>query len=234
MPIPIPENISLARLAGLGASDPEIAWPIFQLLLSDLTTRNEDLAEDQKRPPVLFCIDSLAHAMKNKTAYMTAAFKPIHAHDLAIVSWYMSYLSGTNALPNGGLILAATSASNAPPNPSLDLALAQLEASVQLSSSTTTTDFYQPLPATPNPFFHYDRRVLDIFKLSAQQSSNSKIDVQRLPGLAKEEARGLMDYWARSGILRHHIDDGLVGEKWTMSGGGVVGELERGCIAMRV
>ena len=229
-PIPVPANCSLARLAELGASDPDIAWPVFQLLVSEITKSNQGLPETQKRPPVLFCIDSLAHAMKDKTAYMTAAFKPIHAHDLAIVNWFMGYLSGSSQLPNGGLVLAATSASNAPSNPSLDLALARLEAASRSQQEASMTDLYNPSPATPNPFFAYDQRVLKIFDNSAY----SKIDIHRLSGLSKAEARGLMEYWARSGILRQSVDEGLVGEKWSLSGGGVVGELERGCVRMRV
>lgn len=201
---------------------------------------NENLAEDQKRPPVLFCIDSLTHAMKDKTAYMTAGFKPIHAHDLAIVNWFMGYLSGASPLPNGGLILAATSGSNTPPNPTLDLALARLEASSSSSSSSSSSassspaseNLYDRSPTTANPFFPYDQRVLDIFNNSPKGSS--KLDVHRLSGLSKAEARGLMQYWARSGILRQIVDAGLVGEKWSLSGGGIVGELERGCVRMRV
>ena len=91
-------------------------------------------------------------------------------------------------------------------------------------------ELYNPSPATPNPFYPYDQRVLNVFNNAA----NSKIDVHRLSGLSKEEARGLMEYWARSGILRQSVDEGLVGEKWSLSGGGIIGELERGCVRMRV
>ena len=167
--------------------------------------------------------------MKDKTAYMTAAFKPIHAHDLALVKVFLGYFTGASPLPNGGLILAATSASNAPPNPSLDLALAMLEASKTSQSPAQSADLYNPSPAMPDPFFTYDKRVMDIF-----EAPDSKIEVQRLLGLSKEEARGLMEYWAKSGILKHEVDDRLVGEKWCLSGGGVVGELERGCVGMRI
>ncbi|KAL8790728.1 MAG: hypothetical protein Q9195_006206 [Heterodermia aff. obscurata] len=229
-PIPIPANISLARLAGLGASDPEIAWPVFQLLISELTLPNTHISEDaQKRPPLLFALDSLAHAMQDNTAYRTPSFKPIHAHDLALVKTFMDYLTGASPLPNGGLVLAATSASNPPPNPSLDLALAKLEAGSASDSSAQSMDLYNPSPATPNPFFAYDKRVMDIF-----EGPHDRVEVQRLHGLSKEEAKGLMEYWARSGILRQNVDERLVGEKWSLSGGGIVGELERGCVGMRI
>ena len=160
---------------------------------------------------------------------MTSTFKPVHAHDLALVKVFMDYLSGASPLPNGGLVLAATSASNPPPNPSLDLALAKLEASSAERSSAQSADLYNPSPAAPNPFYDYDKRVMGIF-----ETPQGKIDVQRLHGLPKEEAKGLMEYWAKSGILKYDVDERLVGEKWSLSGGGIVGELERGCVRMRI
>lgn len=36
-----------------------------------------------------------------------------------------------------------------------------------------------------------------------------------------------MEYFAQSGILREQVNDNWVGEKWSLAGGGVVGELER-------
>ena len=58
--------------------------------------------------------------------------------------------------------------------------------------------------------------------------------MQRLKGLSKEEARELMAYWARSGMLRQKLSNGLVGEKWALSGGGIVGELERATVRMSI
>ena len=97
--------------------------------------------------------------------------------------------------------------------PSLNLALGQLEqgdAAVQ-----------------KDPFKKYDERVLGVFQRGGMQ-------VKRMEGLSKEEARGLMEYWARSGVVRHTVDEGYVGEKWSLSGGGCVGELERAVVRMRV
>lgn len=210
LPIPLQSNISLDRLADLGARDPDIAWPVFQALWTELTT---PATADVKRPPIMMAIDGLSHAMK-KTAYMSSAFKPIHAHDLALVKHWITYLSGAASLPNGGLIVAATSHSNQPKVPSLDLAISQLEARGKELE----------IP-TGDPFMAYDQRVLESLK---------GMEVQRLYGLTKEEARGLMEYYARSGVLRQTVSESLVSEKWTMSGGGVVGELERAAIRMRI
>lgn len=296
-PDPIQPSIALDKFALLGAADPEIAYDIFKTLVQDLLLPS--------RPPLLLCIDSLAHAMK-LSAYRNAAFALIHAHDLAILKWFMGHLSGASELPNGGMVLAAMSGSNTSPNPSLDTALHELEflqsQTANLSPAMENKDGSKPDPSinpsvdtalqkpdssqpqpsssdqetkdkgpaesslspalpsltpsplqlkpqakppnplplyhqTPentfthhpgrrNPFIKYDQRVLDVF-------SRPGIEVQRIKGLTKAEAKGLMNYWAKSGLVRQTMNDTLLGEKWALSGGGVVGELERATFAMK-
>ena len=204
VPIPITPKIPLSRLALMGASDPEAAWPIFQLIIRELCLPG--------RPPLMMCMDGSAHAM-GKTAYISAKdYQPIHAHDFTLVNFFFDYLSGVAPLPNGGAILAATSTSNQPHNASMNLALSQLEGKE---------------PVQRDPFAKYDERVLGIF-------DKGGVEVQRIAGVSKEEARGLMEYWARSGVCRQKVDEGFVGEKWSLSGGGCVGELERAVVRMRV
>lgn len=96
--------------------------------------------------------------------------------------------------------------------PSLRLALGQLEGREAVQR---------------DPFAKYDERVLGVF-------SKGGVEVQRIGGVSKEEARGLMEYWAESGLCRSTVDEGLVGEKWCLSGGGCVGELERAVVRMRI
>ena len=242
LPIPIPPNISLSRLASLGAQDPDIAWRVFTLLMSELTTPNSQLAAEQARPPLLLSMDSLAHAMRPDTTYRHPNFQPIHAHDLAIVDWFMGHLSGRRRLPNGGLVLAVTSESNQPKNSTLRLALAQLEHETASSWSTSWQPQRSPLLPLPepvtlqqlelrgDPFKVYDQRVLSIFR----NNHEGEVELQRVNGLSKDEARGLMEYWAKSGLLRGKVSEGLVDEKWILSGQGVVGELERAVVRMRV
>lgn len=300
-PHPIQPSITLDRFALLGAADPEIAYDVFITLVQDLLLPS--------RPPLLLCIDSLAHAMK-LSAYRDAAFTLIHAHDLAILKWFMSHLSGASELPNGGMVLAAVSESNSPRNLSLDTALQELESSQSqtsdgdqetkaedvsesnslpkpslntapqelessqsqaanvkqeikdqdtsesnpspTSSSLSPAPYQhqvkllkpqlsQPLPlyqqtkektfsyhpGRHNPFINYDQRVLDVF-------SRPGMEIQRLKGLTKAEARGLMDFWAKSGLVRQTVNETLLGEKWALSGGGVVGELERATLTMKI
>ena len=199
----IPANISLARLASLGATDPENAWPIFQILYGELIAPG--------RPPLMLCLDGLAHTMCN-SRYRDAEYNPIHAHQLTLIEWFLGHLSGEKHLPNGGMVLAATSESNNPPVASLRLALGQLEGNQAVQK---------------DPFRKYDERVLGVF-------DRGGVEVQRMGGVSKEEARGMMEYWARSGVFRDRVTEEVVGREWVISGGGVVGELERACVRMRI
>ena len=227
-PIPLQENISLGRLAEMGAADPEIAHQVFMLLIQELTLA------DQGRPPVLICLDGLAHAFTPQTAYHDQKNKPIHALDLWMLDWFMKCLTNQISLPNGGLVLATTSDSNSPHNRTLDFALTQLHQAPSTSlqppsSPITSNNTHTSLPdaVRHNPFFPYDTRVLSIFQTAG-------LRLQEVHGLSKLEAARLMEYWAKSGIMSHRVDAAFIGEKWTMSGGGMVGELERCCLRMRI
>lgn len=205
LPITVPPNATLEKLAGLGATNPEYSWPIFRALWDELMQPN--------RPPIVFAIDGLGHIMRNST-YMSADIKPIHAHDLTIVRHFVDHLSGTATLPNGGIILAAITGSNNPSSPALDFSLQVAEARAKGSG----------LP-TWNPHKPADQRSLDSLK---------NVDVLRLNGLSKEEARTIMEYYAASGMLRRTVDNSFVSDQWTLSGGGNVGELERGAVKLRI
>ncbi|MCJ1389716.1 37S ribosomal protein S23 mitochondrial [Xylographa bjoerkii] len=236
-PTPLQSNISLDRLALLGASDPDIAYPVFLALWAELSAPS---TREHPRPKILLALDGIAHVMRN-SAYRSTSFTPIHSHDLALVRFFIEHLSGAKALPNGGMVLAATSESNHPTVTTLQFKLKQIEIAQNPESVaalpspvqpflTATGQDYNPVPQ-PEPFVRYDERVMQVLGGPGPQGG---LEVQRLKGLSREEARGLMEYWARSGMMRKEVSEGLVGEKWTMSGGGVVGELERGCVRMRV
>lgn len=114
------------------------------------------------------------------------------------------------------MILAATSGNNAPRSESMNLAIAQTEA--------RQTDGKAAAPLR-HPYKPWDQRVLDVL---------SRVPVARVKGLSKDEAKTIMEYYARSGLLRGAVSEALVAEKWTLAGGGVVGELERGTVRMRI
>lgn len=127
----------------------------------------------------------------------------------------MSYLSGSKTMPNGGAVLAATSRSNHPRSKSTGLALKQAEERV-LGLELTKRDPHERA---------YDERADEVLK---------DVSVMKLKGLTKGEARGLMEYWAQSGVLRQRVDERTVAEKWAIAGHGVVGEIERGALYMRI
>ncbi|KAI9808305.1 MAG: hypothetical protein M1825_004762 [Sarcosagium campestre] len=214
VPIPLQTNLSLDRLADLGARDPELAWPIFEALWAELTASAtpKQTGGASSRPPVMVAIDGINHWMRN-SAYRAADFSEIHAHDLTMIRHLTSYMSGERQLPNGGALLAATTQSNKPPSPTLALTIRQGEARAR------GTDI---IPQA-SPFELLDQRVVDVMK---------NVDVVKLGGLSRREARGLLEYYAASGMLREKITEQLVTEKWTMAGGGIAGEVEKAAVVM--
>ncbi|KAK3697202.1 hypothetical protein LTR37_017603 [Vermiconidia calcicola] len=213
LPIPIQPNISLARFAELGARDVELAWPIWQALWSELTAPSKPETEGLARPPVLVSMDGVDQAMR-LSAYLDRDADPVHAHDLALTRHFMHMLSGKTELPNGGMVLAATCESNRAASPTLDFCLQQ-----NLARQLESKD-----DPHWNSYALKDKRVEDAMKMARPVE---------LQGLSKEEARGVMEYYAQSGMLRSTVTDGLVSEKWTMAGAGIIGELEKAAVLAR-
>ncbi|KAF5528631.1 37S ribosomal protein S23 [Colletotrichum aenigma] len=195
----VPKDGTLYDIAN-AAKETEFAWPAFQALWSELTTAPGG-------PPVLLTLDGLSHIMKI-SAYRDPAFNLVHAHDLTLVRLFVDALSGKTPLANGGAVIAATSRSNAPRSPSMELALAQ--------SAAAAEGLHVP---TPDPYGKgYDDRIYE---------SVRNVETFNVSGVSRDEARAVMEYWAASGMYRSRVDAGSVGEKWTVAGGGILGELER-------
>ncbi|KAF9879735.1 mitochondrial ribosomal protein [Colletotrichum karsti] len=195
----VPEDGTLYDIAN-SAKEPDFAWAAFQALWSELTT-------NPGGPPVLLTLDGLAHIMRI-SAYRSPSFELVHAHDLALVRLFVDALSGKTPLANGGAVIAATSRSNAPRCPSMELALAQ--------TAAAAADLHVP---TPDPYKKgYDDRVHEAVR---------NVETFDVKGVTREDARAVMEYWAASGMLRARVDAGTVSEKWTLAGGGILGELER-------
>jgi len=290
--VPVQSNISLDRFAELGANDPDLAWPVWQALWSELTAPSQPEQNGLYRPPVFVSLDGLDHAMR-PTAYLDSDAKPVHAHDLALLRDFASMLSGRTQFPNGGMVLAAVSESDRVDTPTLkhfiergviaphldrlrDLrdrvrtkitslgdvkkvdatSLGDMYDEVENTVPDTFTQTYAPgyesfwkricalgktsrspqkamdvcadfEPKSPewNPYLAIDQRVAD-----AMQYAN----VRKVHGLSKEEARGILEYYALSGMLRNTVTDSLVSERWTLAGNGIIGEIERSTARARV
>jgi small subunit ribosomal protein S29 len=212
LPQNITPNTPLLALCN-AAKEPDSAWPVFQALWNELTAHGTAA----NRPPILLSLDGLAHVMR-VSDYRSPAFERIHSHDLALVRLFTDALGGAVQFPAGGAVLAATSRNNAPRSPSMELALAQREVEQAKRG--------EEVPQK-DPFFRgYDDRVEAVLR---------SVQVLRLGGVSKLEARALMEYWAASGMLRATVDEKAVTEKWTLAGSGVLGEMERAALlTMRI
>ena len=211
--LPTSKKMTLVDLATLGADEPSVAWPVWQALWKELNSTSRGKTPI---PPVLLAVDSVDHWF-DMTKYRSSDFKFIHAHQFLFIRQFMQLLFHTPApgLANGGMILAATSGSNSPLAPSFDILLRQMAARAK-GLQMTDADF--PLP---KPYQNVDQRVLDLFR------GGEDTQVQELSGLTQYEAKGLLEYYARSGILKETLTDTKISEKWTLSGGGIVGELTK-------
>ncbi|CAI4216139.1 unnamed protein product [Parascedosporium putredinis] len=141
-------------------------------------------------------------------AYRDPAFKPVHAHDLTTIRLFTDALSGRTEFLNGAAIIGSCGGNDNVKLPSLDLALDQLKAAAE-----------GKVVPRPDPYQRgYDERVFDVLK-------NARL----LPveGVSKDEARSIMEYWAASGALLEAVTEPAVSSKWTLSGHGVLGEMER-------
>ncbi|RAL15615.1 mitochondrial 37S ribosomal protein mS29 [Aspergillus homomorphus CBS 101889] len=223
----VARDMTLQDLANIGIQDPAAAWAVFQALWTELAATSAAPGFEagfSPRPPMLVAVDGIGHWMK-ETKYRSAKFEPVHAHDLVFVQHFLSLLKPGNnqqsALPNGGILLYATSGSNSPSVYSLDVALKQVAARRQ-GVTPSSSNFPQPAA-----YSKIDQRVFAALDAPASSiPTEGALELQTMAGVSRDEARGFMEYFARSGLLRQHVTEEWVNEKWTLAGGGVIGELE--------
>jgi small subunit ribosomal protein S29 len=213
LPLPLPAKATLKELVALGQANPEASWPVFVALWNELSQPG--------RPPIVLAVDGLSHIMRN-SEYLSADVKPIHAHDLTLVRHFIDHLSGQKQLPNGGIVIGATSQSNAPTSPALDFCIQVAEARQKTPDNVPQW----------NPYKNVDARVMEALK--GLNTDDKDFDVIKVGGLTKEEAKAIMEYYAESGLLRHTVNEGFVSEKWSLAGMGNIGELERTSVRLRI
>ncbi|KAK5076874.1 hypothetical protein LTR64_005647 [Lithohypha guttulata] len=204
---------TLHDLAMIGAQESSMATRIWDAVWKELTTKSQD--GKTARPPILIAIDGINFWM-GMTKYHSADYKPIHAHQFKLIKQLLTQVFNTtpNSLPNGGIVLACTTKSNHPSYPSFDLLVNQIRA---LNQGTQRQDPGFPLW---DPYLkEADQRVYDLLNTARNTQ------LVELKGLSKPESKGLLEYFALSGMLREAVTDNTVAEKWTLSGGGVVGEM---------
>ncbi|KAK7510623.1 mitochondrial 37S ribosomal protein mS29 [Phyllosticta citriasiana] len=207
---------TLLDLVRVGANDADLAWPTMKAFWSEINLPSNKNDPALSRPPILFCVDNVSYIM-NKSDYDDRNVQKIHAHDLVIVRHLTDLLSGESKFRNGGLVLAATSGSDSPKSETMEYAILLNEAKLAGLPE-------EDLPQW-SPFKKIDEYTFQALK---------DVEPLEMTGLTKEEARTIMEYYAASGLVRKAVDYNLVGEKWTMSGGGIIGELERACVRQRM
>ncbi|KAF1914994.1 mitochondrial ribosomal death-associated protein 3-domain-containing protein [Ampelomyces quisqualis] len=213
LPLPLAKDATLEGLVALGRANPEASWPVFVALWNELSQPG--------RPPVVLALDGLSHIMRNSD-YLSADVKPIHAHDFTLIRHFVDHLSGQKQLRNGGIVIGATSHSNAPKSPALDHYIEVAEARRKTPDN---------IPQW-HPYKNVDTRVMDVLK--GLNTASEDFDTLHVGGLTKEEARSIIEYYAESGLLRHVVNEGFVCEKWSLAGMGNIGELERTSVRLRI
>ncbi len=215
-PLTLKNNATLYDLAQLGAQDFHLAHTAWQALYKELSEPGQN-----SRPPVLVAADGVDHWM-GLSLYRNSEYKFIHAHQFSLVAQLVNLLFSTpkeQNFVNGGLVLFSTSGSNSPAHPTFDLLLSQMRAVQHQHVAPSDADF--PLP---KPYSKADERVLSF---SGPATAPGNVNLMDLKGLSREESKGYLEYFARSGLLHQRVTDGFVGEMRGLSGGGVVGELAR-------
>lgn len=215
------KNLSLYQLVQQGISNPDIAWPVFSALWAELTLPNTpEIEKLGYRPPILYSADNISHLFgaSEYQSLQGETLQPIHALDLAVPRHFIDHITGTKKLPNGGVVLGATSKSDVVYCPPLEVGVEMAE------SRSASPDVAVQLDEYWNPLQSIDQRMMDMCL---------DLDVLTLKGVSKTEAKTLIEYWAYNGLVRQRIADSFVGEQWTISGGGILGELERTVIKMR-
>lgn len=205
----LPHSSTLADLV-FSAREADQAWPVLRALWAELLTPGPD------RRPILFSLDGLGHIMRTSD-YRSPAFELIHSHDLGLIRRFVDALSGGRTaapdqpslpFPAGGAVIAATTLGNSPKSFSMELALAKLEAAKRGED-----------PPERDPYSRaYDPRV---------EEALAGVDLVRLGGLSRAETRVAMEYWAASGLLRAAVDEKKVVDVLSVSGNGIIGEVER-------
>jgi small subunit ribosomal protein S29 len=223
LPLKNVQDLTLLHLCEIGAKEPNVAWPLFEALWAELTIKNtpEMIEKFGKRPPVLFSADNISYLFSPSGYEIlnpeTDRLVPIHSFDFLLPKHIVDHITGAKILPNGGLVLGATSKTHFIKCQPLSVGIAMGQA--------RRDEPERPAPVHEfwNPLFKIDRRVLD---------EVANLDVMKLQGIPKEHAQAVIEYWAKSGMVDDRVEQSYIGQKWTLSGGGVIGELEKAVISM--
>lgn len=251
---PLAQGTTLATLAEAGANDEDRAWPIFQHIWRELQVPGRPPVLY-----CIDNISHIMGDSKYTALNEEERLRPIHAHDFVQVNHFIDHLSGERELANGGMVLAATSLSEHVKSAALDTVIKAAEARQENERETRVSNYYDPYQkldmralkaltsdfesSTPSstsaaPVAAQTPEAVDATATSepmettavATHKGVNELGVIRLKGITKAEAKTILEYWATSGMVRQQIEEKFVADQWTIAGGGVFKELERGCL----
>jgi small subunit ribosomal protein S29 len=222
IPLDPKNNVTLFQLAEQGIQDPDKSWKVFLALWEELTLPNTSATESLgRRPPILYCADNISHLFVPSQYQVVddeGKVQPIHSLDLALPRHFIDYIIGAKTFPNGGMTLGAISKSDFVTCPPLEVGIELGEARQSSPNADLQVSDYW------NPLQRIDQRVLDLCL---------NLNVVTLKGVSKEDTKAIIQYWAFNGLVRDRMVDSWIGEKWALSGGGVLGELEKAVVRTR-
>ncbi|KAK5050825.1 hypothetical protein LTR84_003384 [Exophiala bonariae] len=206
-------NATMNDLALLGANDATNAVTVWQAIWKELNTPGE-----HSRPPVLLAVDGVDHWF-GLTKYRNAEYGFIHAQQFSLIKQltdlFFSAPETPSPLLNGGLMFFTTSGSNSPKFPSFETLTKQLHAAKQ-GVDPKSPDF--PMQS---PYTKPDTRITSL--LSRAQG----VRLMEVNGTTKNESQGILEYFARSGVLQKQLSEKLVSDYRQLSAGGIIGELAK-------
>lgn len=209
----IKPSANLRDIALRGAEDATMAVSAWKVFWKELNTVGSN-----PRPPVLIAVDGVDHWF-GLTKYRNAEYNLIHAQQFTLIKQltdlFFSAPKTPSPLLNGGLILFTTSGSNSPKFPSFEALIEQIQATKQ-GVNPKSPEF--PLQ---DPYSRPDVRVTGLL---ARAEGVNILDVN---GTSKFESKGILEYFARSGLLQKPLSEQLVSDFRQLSGGGVIGELAK-------
>jgi small subunit ribosomal protein S29 len=222
IPVRNEPNMTLYDFGRIASLNTDLAWPIFRALWHEINLKSSpEIDTFGKRPPILLCVDNISHIF-GETKYQVlnkeGRLSSIHSYDMVLPKLVIDCITGNESFGNGGMALGATSGSDR-------VTCHPLEVGIKLAESRKKNpDSLASLSDVWNPYDRIDRRVLD---------SMMDLEVLELAGISKDEAREMIEYWAYNGLVRERVGDHWVSDRWTMSGGGLMGELEKAVVQMR-
>ncbi|KAE9974645.1 hypothetical protein EG328_003712 [Venturia inaequalis] len=258
---PLAQGTTLATLAEAGTNDEDRAWPVFQHIWRELQVPGRPPvlycidnishimgdskyttldAADKLRPihahdfvQVKHFIDHLSGERELVNGGMVLAATSLSEHIKSAALDTVIKAAEARQENEGETRVS----DHYDPYQKLDMrALKALTSDFESSGPPSGANAVPDAPATPEAIdttATSEPTPEEATSVAASTVAN-ELGVIRLKGITKAEAKTILEYWATSGMVRRQIEEKFVADQWTVAGGGVFKELERGCLRRTV